>query len=121
MGALKKRKKMAVAQASEEFVAVQSMGGRMHVRWDDSAPAAPHGQLVYFAQFLAMAGIFDEWVNTCALSYTSPNASTVRVMLGSPTQNAYIERFNGTFRDECLDENWFESLEQVICSHFRTN
>lgn len=32
---------------------------------------------------------------------------------GSPTQNAYIESFNGTFRDECLDENWFESLEQA--------
>ena len=30
---------------------------------------------------------------------------------GSPTQNAYIESFNGTFRDECLNENWFESLE----------
>ena len=30
---------------------------------------------------------------------------------GSPTQNACIESFNGTFRDECLDENWFESLE----------
>ena len=32
---------------------------------------------------------------------------------GSPTQNAYIESFNGTLRDECLDENWFESLEQA--------
>jgi putative transposase len=32
---------------------------------------------------------------------------------GSPTQNAYIESFNGTFRDECLDENWFESLDQA--------
>jgi hypothetical protein len=41
MGELKKRKKLAVAQASEEFVAVQSMGGRMHVRWDDTAPATP--------------------------------------------------------------------------------
>ena len=29
---------------------------------------------------------------------------------GSPTQNAYIESFNGTLQDECLDENWFESL-----------
>jgi putative transposase len=32
---------------------------------------------------------------------------------GSQTQNAYIERFNGNFRDECLDENWFQSLEQA--------
>ena len=32
---------------------------------------------------------------------------------GSPTQNAYVESFNGTFRDECLDENWFESLGQA--------
>jgi putative transposase len=32
---------------------------------------------------------------------------------GSPTQNDYVESFNGTFRDECLDENWFESLSQA--------
>ena len=29
---------------------------------------------------------------------------------GKPTQNAYIESFNGKFRDECLKEQWFESL-----------
>ncbi len=42
---------------------------------------------------------------------------------GSPTQNAYIESFNGTFRDECLDENWFESLEQArqIIAKWRTD
>jgi putative transposase len=32
---------------------------------------------------------------------------------GSPTQNAYIESFNGKFRDECLNEQWFESLVQA--------
>ena len=32
---------------------------------------------------------------------------------GSPTQNAYIESFNGKFRDECLNEQWFESLQQA--------
>ena len=37
----------------------------------------------------------------------------ILIVPGSPTQNAYIESFNGTFRDECLDENWFESLEKV--------
>lgn len=29
---------------------------------------------------------------------------------GKPTQNAYIESFNGKFRDECLNEHWFRSL-----------
>jgi transposase InsO family protein len=29
---------------------------------------------------------------------------------GKPTQNAYIESFNGRLRDECLNEHWFTSL-----------
>jgi putative transposase len=29
---------------------------------------------------------------------------------GKPTQNAYIESFNGRFRDECLNEHEFKSL-----------
>jgi putative transposase len=29
---------------------------------------------------------------------------------GKPVQNAYIESFNGRFRDECLNESWFVSL-----------
>jgi putative transposase len=29
---------------------------------------------------------------------------------GKPTDNAYIESFNGTFRDECLNAHWFESI-----------
>ena len=32
---------------------------------------------------------------------------------GTPTQNAYIESFNGKFRDECLNEQWFETLAQA--------
>jgi len=29
---------------------------------------------------------------------------------GKPVQNGYIESFNGKFRDECLNDNWFVSL-----------
>ena len=32
---------------------------------------------------------------------------------GKPTQNAFIESFNGRFRDECLNKHWFTSLSHV--------
>lgn len=32
---------------------------------------------------------------------------------GKPNQNAYIESFNGRFRDECLNENWFLNLHHA--------
>jgi putative transposase len=32
---------------------------------------------------------------------------------GKPTQNAYVESFNGKFRDECLNEHWFRSLAEA--------
>lgn len=32
---------------------------------------------------------------------------------GKPTQNAFVESFNGKFRDECLNEEWFMSLEET--------
>jgi len=40
---------------------------------------------------------------------------------GKPNQNAYIESFNGRFRDECLNEHWFTSLQhaQVVIEAWR--
>src|SRR5258706_287286 len=29
---------------------------------------------------------------------------------GKPIENAYVESFNGKFRDECLNEHWFVSM-----------
>ena len=37
----------------------------------------------------------------------------ILIELGRPMQNGYIESFNGKFRDECLNEHWFESLPQA--------
>ena len=38
-------------------------------------------------------------------------ASTLRfIRPGKPIENAYVESFNGKFRDECLNEHWFVSL-----------
>lgn len=32
---------------------------------------------------------------------------------GKPTQNAFVESFNGKFRDYCLNLNWFTSFEDA--------
>lgn len=32
---------------------------------------------------------------------------------GKPTQNAFVESFNGKFRNECLNQHWFRSIEEA--------
>lgn len=32
---------------------------------------------------------------------------------GKPTQNAFIESFNGKFRENCLDQHWFRDLAEA--------
>jgi hypothetical protein len=55
----------------------------MYVEWDPYAPVTPLGQLVYFSQFLATAGLFSGWVADCPLRYTSPNAPSLTDVLGT--------------------------------------
>jgi len=83
MGEFIEHRKAVLAQASEDAMVVDTMGGRMHVRWDESAQATPHGQIAFFAEFLATAGVFDRWVDACPLRYSSPNASRPRDVLGT--------------------------------------
>lgn len=33
---------------------------------------------------------------------------------GKPVQNAFIESFNGKFRDKCLNEHWFVTLQDEV-------
>lgn len=42
---------------------------------------------------------------------------------GKPVQNCYVESFNGRFRDECLNEHWFTSLDdaRAIIDAWRTD
>jgi len=32
---------------------------------------------------------------------------------GKPTQNAFVENLNGKFRNECLNQHWFRSLDEA--------
>jgi hypothetical protein len=55
------------------------------VEWDPQAPVTPLGQLVYFSQFLATAGLFAGWVADCPLRFDSPNAPRLTDVLGTWT------------------------------------
>ena len=58
-------------------------GGRFQVRWDEGGSATVLGQLGFFAEFLEVSGLFDRWTEGCPMGYTSPNAPTVRDVLGT--------------------------------------
>ncbi len=63
-------------------------------------------------EFISRA--LDEWAykNGIKLDFIEP---------GKPIENAFVESFNGRFRDECLNENWFMTLQeaQKIIEHWR--
>jgi len=42
---------------------------------------------------------------------------------GKPTDNSFVETFNGSLRDECLNVNWFETIDEarVIAEAWRTD
>jgi len=75
--------RQVAGQGPDEPQVVDTLGGRMHVRWDEGAAATPHGQLVFFAEFLAATGVFERWVSSCPLSYRSGNAPDKRDVLGT--------------------------------------
>jgi len=61
--------------------------------------------------------VMNQWAyeNQVQLHFITP---------GRPMENGFIESFNGKFRDECLNENWFldladarEKIETWRCDH----
>ena len=55
-------------------------------------------------EFISKA--LDAWAyrNQVTLEFSRP---------GKPTDNAFVESFNGHFRQECLDQHWFETLVEA--------
>jgi Transposase DDE domain group 1 len=69
--------------AAQTTQTVETLGGRMQVRWDGGGAATPHGQLAFFAEYLAVTGVFEEWVKECPLAYESSNAPEAKDVLGT--------------------------------------
>lgn len=52
-----------------------------------------------------------EFTSRCFVAWAEQKRiPLVFIQPGKPVQNSYIESFNGRFRDECLNANWFENL-----------
>jgi len=60
--------------------------------------------MYYGPEFVSLS--LDQWAydNSVVLDFSRP---------GKPTDNPFIESFNGSFRDECLNVNWFLSLSDA--------
>ena len=72
-----------MARASDEAMRVQTPGGVFSVRWDERGSATALGQLAFFAEYLETSGLFESWLRSCPLSYTSPNAPELVDVLGT--------------------------------------
>jgi putative transposase len=50
--------------------------------------------------------IFNLWAyhHKVAIDFSRP---------GKPTDNCFIETFNGSLRDECLNVHWFETIDEA--------
>jgi len=120
---------------SMDFVADQLANGRrfrvLNVVDDHSREMV--GQLTSFsitghqvARFLdqlrEVRGLPDEIVCDNGTEFTSKamffwsKERQVRlgfIQPGKPTQNAFVESLNGKFRNECLNQHWFRSIEEA--------
>jgi len=50
--------------------------------------------------------LFDLWAyrNGVRIDFSRP---------GKPTDNCFVETFNGSYRDECLNVHWFETIDEA--------
>jgi hypothetical protein len=78
-----KRKAMKREERLHSCAGVQTVGGRVQVRWESESAATPMGQLAYFIEFLTLTGLWSRWHASCPLSYASPNAPSKADVLGT--------------------------------------
>lgn len=67
----------------DQLTRVHTPGGVFEVQWSEQGKATAMGQLAFFAQFLHTSGLFEHWLQSCPLRYSSPNAPKTIDVLGT--------------------------------------
>ena len=70
-------------EPADAAMQVRTPGGVFSVRWDERGSATALSQLAFFAEYLEATGLFQRWLESCPLSYTSPNAPELVDVLGT--------------------------------------
>ena len=66
-----------------ERLTVDRFAGKIAVQWAPQEAVTPLGQLPFFIDFLKQSGLFEQLVREAPLTYTSPNAPTLRDVPGT--------------------------------------
>ena len=92
--------KLRLAMAASTGARLQRKAARTAV----SAAAAPSFRRCYGTELTSMAVL--RWCQQTGVEwhYIAP---------GKPMQNAFVESFNGRFRDECLNDTLFSTLTEA--------
>ena len=86
MGEGRKRKLSAAVEravADEAALVLDTFGGKLHVKFDHAASVTMLGQLPFFVEFLQASGLYERWITSAPLRYSSPNAPRVEDVLGT--------------------------------------
>jgi hypothetical protein len=78
-----KRKREMLKTGLAKAVGVETMGGRIQVKWNTSSSATPYGQMAFFIEFLKLTGLYESWQKDCPLNYRGPNASACADIVGT--------------------------------------
>lgn len=82
MGEAKRKGEKAI-RAMSQAIGVETLGGRIQVKWDAKSTATPFGQMAFFIEFLMLTGLYAKWIETCPLSYSGPHSSKIADILGT--------------------------------------
>jgi hypothetical protein len=82
MGEAKRKREMPVKEIAQA-IGVETMKGRIQVKWDTSSSATPFGQMAFFIEFLKLTGLYERWIEDCPLRYAGPNGSPTADILGT--------------------------------------